>query len=358
MPPGRAVFAAVGALDAARAALTHRALVPLWRPLVNDVAVVMTLHRFADPDRGVPGTPVDLLRANLAFLRQHRFQVSSLNDLLSADAADARTGGPRVVFTVDDGYAEFASLAAPVFAEFDCPVTVFMTTGPVDNGTWYWWDRVDFAIGETRKSSIQLELGGRRMQWRWEGPRERDAALESVNEALKLVSDEEKERALVTLADQLGVTIPSAPPPKFAAMSWDDVRRCAKFGVTFGPHSVTHPILPQVDAARADWEMRESWRRLCAECDATVPVFCYPNGAYSEREVNLLAATDIKAAVTTFQRYAAIGAFRSTTPATRFALPRFGYSGNPAQFVQIVTGVERLKLALRRGRDGWRAVGS
>jgi peptidoglycan/xylan/chitin deacetylase (PgdA/CDA1 family) len=358
MALARAVFAAVGAMDAARAALTHRALVPLWRPLVNDLAVVLTLHRFADPARGVPGTPIDLLRANLAFLRRHQFPIAALGDMLSGDPPGHPRGGPYVVFTVDDGYAEFASVAAPVFAEFDCPVTVFTATGPVDKGTWYWWDRVDFAIGQTAKATLSLDLGGRTLSWRWHSPADRDAALESVNESLKLVSDEEKERALVTLAEQLGVEIPSAPPPKFAAMSWDDVRRCAKMGVTFGPHSVTHPILPQVDAARADWEMRESWRRLQAECTATVPVFCYPNGAYSDREIGLLAATDMKAAVTMFSRYAAARAFQSALPTTRFAVPRFGYSGDPAQFVQIVTGLERLKLALRRGREGWRAVGA
>ena len=324
MAMARAVFAAVGAIDAARAALTHGALVPLWRPLVSELAVVLTLHRFADRDRGVAGTPVDLLRANLEFLRRHQFPVAALGDLVS-DPPGPRPTGPQVVFTVDDGYAEFATVAAPVFAEFDCPVTVFMTTGPVDNGTWYWWDRVDYAIGKTTRPGLSLELGGRRMHWQWRSPGDRDIALASVNEALKVVSDEEKERAIVLIADQLNVAIPSGPPPRFAAMSWDDVRRCAKMGVTFGPHSVTHPILPQVDAARSDWEMRESWRRLQVECSATVPVFCYPNGAYSDREVSLLAATDLKAAVTTFSRYAAVGAFQSPSPTARFAVPRFGY---------------------------------
>jgi peptidoglycan/xylan/chitin deacetylase (PgdA/CDA1 family) len=347
----------MGAIDAARAALTHSALVPLWRPLVSDLVVVLTLHRFGDRELGVTGTSVTDLRANLAFLRRHRFRVSSMNDLLSP-SAPLRTGGPHVVFTVDDGYAEFANVAAPVFAEFDCPVTVFITTGPVDGGVWYWWDRVAFAIQRTKRTSFDIEVGGRSLQWSWQSAQERVVALNAIREALKDVPDDEKERVLAAMPERLDVAVPSAPPPEFAAMSWDDVRRCTKLGVTFGPHSVTHPILPHVDEARALREIRDSWQRLREKCDATVPVFAYPNGAHSAREFALLAKTDLRAAVTTWHRYAALNAFQSNESETRFAIPRFGYAGNPAQFVQIVTGVERLKMGLRRGRDGWRAVGA
>lgn len=358
MALARAVFGAMGAIDAARAALTHSSLVPLWRPLVSDLAVVLTLHRFADPARRVPGTSIDDLRTNLGFLRRHRFRTASLNELLNGTDT-ARGSGPFVVFTVDDGYAEFADIAAPVFAEFDCPVTVFITTGPVDGNMWYWWDRASYALRETRATSVEITLGGRATRWEWRSPAQREEALSSLCEALKLVTDEEKELALKVLADRLAVSMPSVPPPQFAAMSWSDVRRCAKLGVTFGPHTVSHPILPHVDAARSDREIRESWKRLATECgDATVPVFCYPNGAYSDREVELLAATEMKAAVTTFQRYAATAAFRTEDTGTRYGIPRFAYSGSPGQFVQIVTGVERLKLALRRGRSGWRAIGA
>jgi peptidoglycan/xylan/chitin deacetylase (PgdA/CDA1 family) len=87
------------------------------------------MHRFADAGLGVRGASIAGLRDNLAFLRRHRIRVASLAELLSPEMADQRPRGPSVVFTVDDGYTDFARVAAPVFAEFDCPVTVFLVHG-------------------------------------------------------------------------------------------------------------------------------------------------------------------------------------------------------------------------------------
>src|SRR5687767_8210706 len=82
------------------------ALVPLWRSLANDLVVVFMLHRFADGALKNGGHSPEALRANLAFLRRHRFHLASLTQLLGERGDDALPSGPTVVFTVDDGYAD------------------------------------------------------------------------------------------------------------------------------------------------------------------------------------------------------------------------------------------------------------
>ena len=57
-----------------------------------------------------------------------------------------------------------------------------------------------------------------------------------------------------------------------------ELRRTAKLGATFGPHTVTHRILSLAPDEDCQWEIQESYRRLRQETDAWVPVFCYPNG--------------------------------------------------------------------------------
>src|SRR5262245_19621704 len=59
--------------SAALAAITQDAFVPLWRSLVSDSVVALMLHRFADREAGIYGDSPDALRANLEFLRRHRF---------------------------------------------------------------------------------------------------------------------------------------------------------------------------------------------------------------------------------------------------------------------------------------------
>jgi peptidoglycan/xylan/chitin deacetylase (PgdA/CDA1 family) len=256
------------------------------------------------------------------------------------------------VFTVDDGYADFARVIVPVFAEFDCPVTVFLVTGAVDGTCWFWWDRVEFAVESTKCKGIGLDLPGRTVNWPCETPRERAATVALITESLKVMPNEQKELSLTMLAERLEVEIPAKPTPRYSAMSWRDVRRCATMGVTFGPHTVTHPILPTVTDTDAKWEVLESWRRLRAECDAVVPVFAYPSGVFSVREVSILAGSDLTAAFTTKPRYASRAALHAPDPRTRFTVPRFAYAGDRAAFVQVVVGAERLKLIARSWHDG------
>src|SRR5436853_182232 len=184
--------------------------VPYCRGLVRNVAIIFMLHRFSDADRGVEGVPIESLRARLAFLRRHGFRLGSFQDLLS-EAPPGKGSAPLVLFTVDDGYAEFASVAAPVFAEFDCPVTVFLTTGPVDSSTWFWWDKVEHAIHTTNLRGMRLQLGNETASWNWDAPHERQHAVSAIVERLKAIPNEAKLTILATLAERLEVNLPDAP---------------------------------------------------------------------------------------------------------------------------------------------------
>jgi len=117
--------------------------------------------------------------------------------------------------------------------------------------------------------------------------------------------------------------------------------------VTFGSHTVTHPIMSQLDDEAALWEIKGSWVRLREESSAAVPIFCYPNGRprdISPREPANLRALGFDTAVSATPGYASPSLLASSTESP-FLLPRFGYNGNAAVFKQIVTGVLRARLA-------------
>jgi peptidoglycan/xylan/chitin deacetylase (PgdA/CDA1 family) len=132
-------------------------------------------------------------------------------------------------------------------------------------------------------------------------------------------------------------------------MTWVDVSRCAKQGVTFGPHTVTHPILSQVDDRRALAELEGSWHRLKDATPAAIPVFCYPNGDYAsftERERRMLRSMGMRACVLSDEHFTTWRHARDGLQTT-IELPRFPYPDDEPQFRQIVGGMERLKQTLR-----------
>src|SRR5690242_15771182 len=137
----------------------------VFRPFMRDRATVFMLHRFDGAANG-NGHSILALRQTLEWLRRHRFPLISLADLVeSLERGD--TPSRAVVFTIDDGYVEQATVAGPVFAEFDCPVTTFLTTGFIDGLLWLWWDRVDCLFLRTKRVDVSIDVGGRPFAYRW-----------------------------------------------------------------------------------------------------------------------------------------------------------------------------------------------
>src|SRR6476620_9188056 len=131
---------------------------PVSHRLLRGTGSIFTLHRFADRDRGNAGHDPAGVRADLAYLRRERYELVSLADLAARLRDRNSRLGKTVAFTVDDGYADFATVGEPVFSEYDCPVTVFIVTGVVDTGTWYWWDRLSEAIAHADQRELEVEV--------------------------------------------------------------------------------------------------------------------------------------------------------------------------------------------------------
>ena len=319
---------------------------PVSQRLLRGTGSIFTLHRFADRDRGNNGHDAAKIRSDLAYLRRKRYELVSLAELAARLRDRDSRLGKTVAFTVDDGYADFASVGMRIFAEFDCPVTVFVVTGVLDDGGWYWWDRLQQTVAQAKLRKLEVDVGKSRFSAVLGTPELAYKAARSLVEVLKLVSDTERRRVLQEVERIVGADLPACAPAEFAPMTWDQVRECARQGASFGPHTVTHPLMSRLDDASAHWEIEHSWLMLRMQTSAAVPIFCYPNGAYiSPREPANLRALGFETAVTTIPKYASSSLWHSSVE-YRFLLPRFGYNGNPAFFKQVVTGVLRPRLAI------------
>lgn len=312
-------------------------------------------------ERGSPGHDAGVLRADLELLRRNKFNIAPLMEVVQRLQEGIPLRPRTVVFTIDDGYADFARVAAPIFAEFDCPVTVFLTTGFLDRNIWMWWDQIAFLLLHTERRSVSLRTNVVAIREEWATAQERDATAARISERLSLVADADKWEVIEALAEVLEVEIPVSAPEAFLPMSWEEARACERRGVSFGPHTVTHPVLSRVDDDRARTEIMDSWTRLRAEVEAPVPVFCYPDGsesAYSSREVSQAREAGLRAAVTTMRGYVDSADFRHQPSIQLFNIPRLSYPepGNESTFAHMISGLERGKIWVRRRRTGHRPI--
>jgi peptidoglycan/xylan/chitin deacetylase (PgdA/CDA1 family) len=326
--------------------LGSRCVTPVWVPLSRQRVSIFALHRFATPDGEVSGHDPALLRTTLERLRRERYTILSLEEAVRR--LRERSGFPRcsVVFTVDDGYFDFGEVAAPVFAAFDAPVTVFVTTGFLDGTHWQWWDQIEHVFTHSSAGALSLEFSGRTLSVQLGNRSARASVASQIAHECTALEEAERQAFVDALSVAAGVEIPARPPARFAPMAWDSCRRLEKQGVSFGPHTVSHPVLIGTSASDAEWQIAESWNGLRQRVARPLPILAYPNGDYGAREMEITARAGLEGAVTTEPAYATSDGFHA--PDGNFSIPRFPYPDYPAKVCLTAAGFMRVSAAVRR----------
>jgi len=320
-----------------------------FRYAQRDRATIFMLHRFRDVESRVEGLDPSHLRRGLEYLRRNRYELVSLAELFERLAGNGPKLRGAVAFTVDDGHLDQAEIGAPIFSAFDCPVTTFVTTGFLDGDLWPWFDKVAYIFSKTRRKSLSVRLGETTVQYNVSPKSGRSAMSEDFAQRCKRVADDEKNRAIARLAREAEVDLPDAAPPGYAPMTWDHLRACERRGMTFGPHSVSHPILSRTRPEQAAWEITHSWRRLREEAQNPVPIFCFPNGSYVDfgaREIAIAREAGFVGAVTAEFGHADVASFQRGSDGP-FKLKRVPFPEELYFVAQYVSGIERFKQIVR-----------
>jgi peptidoglycan/xylan/chitin deacetylase (PgdA/CDA1 family) len=233
--------------------------------------------------------------------------------------------------TFDDGYADNCVEARPRLKAAGIPATVFLTTGPLDGPTEFWWDELARGI-LLRESAIdcEIELGDEHVelkcgaatdltherQWRaWNMPATpRERSYLRVWERLRAAPARSRSEVMCRLRGLLEVP---PPAPGDLPMTRGQVRELAADPLfEFGAHTVTHPVLPALDAGDRQQEILQG-RVACEELvGRRVEGFAYPHGAHDRASRNIVEASGFRWACSTESRAVSGGGV------DLFALPR------------------------------------
>lgn len=333
---------------AARRAATSSLLSPIWKGFTSKSAAIFMLHRFENREEGTWGLSSELLAAQLEYLRSEKFHICSVDEIVSRALAGQPLHPRTVAFTVDDGYADFARVGAPLFARFDVPVTLFVTTRFVDGTHWMWYDAVAHLCKQREKGNLSIGNGKTGVSITWSSPHDRVPAVRKAVERMKGFPLTTIGVLLSDLQNALGVSLPATPTPRFAAMTWDDIARCERYGVTFGSHTENHAIVARETADNAEREISLSVRRLKERTTSLSKVFAYPNGLpgdFTSRDEALVAEAGCSAAVTsTGGHCTAADILRN-----RYAISRVPYSEDFYVMRSHLLGIERARALVGLG---------
>jgi peptidoglycan/xylan/chitin deacetylase (PgdA/CDA1 family) len=180
-----------------------------------------------------------------------------------------------------------------------------------------WNDRIIEAVRSCEEGQVSFgELGSFSIR----GASDRREVALQIIRAVRYLGAAEREEAAAEIVRRIGCTAPAD-----IMMTRDMVKSLYRSGMEIGAHTVSHPILGELDADSARYEISESKKVLEELVHSPVDSFAYPNGRYgrdfTERDMMLVKDAGFKTAVST--NWGATS--RRSEP---FALPRVGLSGD------------------------------
>jgi len=300
---------------------------------------------------GSHGLSAAVFAKQLRYLAQH-YRVMPLERVVRYHVSGAPLPRGTVALTFDDGYADFAEVAAPMLKRQQLPATVFPITGGMESREPLWTAVVSAVCRHLGAEILEVPLGLTTLRYSLRTGAARQAVADDLKRRLKHVDADVNDAMLEEL---------KARCPAWRRLAWEEaplldgaqLAALRRDGIDIGAHTVHHPILSRVTLERAALEIQESKRQLEERLGESIRLFCYPNGTredYHPAISQLVQDAGYEAACTTESGW-------NNGATSRWALRRFPTS-EPSLAVFACDVEELFKPAncLQAVRAGWAAT--
>jgi peptidoglycan/xylan/chitin deacetylase (PgdA/CDA1 family) len=278
----------------------------------------------------------------MAFLKEH-FEIVSFSEVLQLWQDNNLDKSKRYcVITFDDGWLDNYLYAYPILKKYNIPATIFLPTSYIGTTQWFWPDKMGFLLRSYYANNMQANqkeaLKEYFKKYPWlitDNGKMTSQVIDIAIEKCKDLSDDEIENIIMGLSKLLN----ALPPDDRLLFDWKEVEEMSNHNISFGSHSLNHRILTKLSTAEIQKELVESQYMLGKMRINHVPVFCYPNGDYTDKIIEKVKASGYQAAVST------VFGIESSSTQNRFCLRRIGVhndiSSNRSLFAFRISGIRR-----------------
>jgi len=231
-------------------------------------------HRVNDsPDPFFPPVPTQV------FARHMEYVASGCTPLALEEAVERikhdDVPDNAVVVTFDDGYRDNLLNAFPILRQLSIPATIFLATEAIGSGKILWHDKVFSAFRETTAPFLE-DLADPTKKYSLTTLEEKLFAQGVVLKFLRSVSEHERTVWITRLTEKLQVE--EKQEAGDLMLSWEESKMMHRYGVAFGSHTVTHPILSNLSPQEVMVEVNRSKQVIEEKLGAPVRAFAYPRG--------------------------------------------------------------------------------
>lgn len=217
------------------------------------------------------------------------FTPITFGQFLQAARGEALLPPQPIIVTFDDGFEDNYVNAYPILRRLGMQATIFLAAGYIGRPRTFWYDWLAYVVNKVPPCSwnmpelgLVLRIGG--------DVSARRRALHILLERLKTVPNFMRLTVLGRVAKVWGHIYDGIDLELSRPLSWEQVREMSAGGIEFGSHSLTHPILTNLDDQALCYELHESKRVIESRIKQRVDVVAYPVGrsfAFDARVISM-----------------------------------------------------------------------
>ncbi|MEZ5358259.1 MAG: polysaccharide deacetylase family protein [Candidatus Zixiibacteriota bacterium] len=254
----------------------------LFRRANKRKLLILMYHGIVEKDINVwTQVPVAEFDRQMAWLKKN-YTVVPLEDAIDMLRGNKPMPDYTAAITFDDGFLNNKTIAYPILKKYNLPATIFLSTSLIDDTNdldgLLWPDFVTCLIRMTKTDKLDMQDIGL-SEYTLDSPAARDAATNTIVEQFKKESNDEKIRKIKFIKELAGIDCLDADSTCYKGMSWDDVIELDKEGlISFGAHTISHPILSRISEDDIRREIVESKNIISQKLGKEIKTFAYPNG--------------------------------------------------------------------------------
>lgn len=241
---------------------------------------------------GMMVTP-DSFRMHINILKKH-FELIQLSDWITRNKSGGNLPNQACAITFDDGWADNYEFAFPILNELETPATIYLVSNMVGTNKQFWPERLAqmvstiTQINPSQYPTAELDwIINLAYQYNLSPRPSSQDVLSELIASTKLLSDDEINLRLDKIEQTLNLSLQNDKP---SLLNWQQISEMSKSGlVEMGSHSCNHTRINDLtDYQTLENEIIKSKQQIESEAECDVKTFCFPNGDYSSKALELV----------------------------------------------------------------------
>ena len=252
-----------------------------WNRLPNGV-YVFNYHRIGDKektpfDRAIFSCTQKAFEQQIIELKNH-FTIINTVELSRMIEHDEIVDGRFALITFDDGYLDNFTEALPILKKHQVTAVFYLTTDLLEPCRVTWWDEIAYLLRKSHGMVYQLPNGI--LEYKLE-----KGNIDKIIQRIMSDIKQTKNLSVLTALKDIRSKFPAARTELLAEdyelfMSWEHAKELLTNGMEIGSHTLTHPILAQLNMEQQKLEISESKTMLEERLHCTINSIAYPVGRY------------------------------------------------------------------------------